>query len=180
VGVATVHVLTPRTALFTSPVDVTDMSRGVTDPETEARQVRPREENDELGKWLSDLFDGTAEATVLGLPALVVATFSGDFVASSAALGGVVALSWGVAAYRNGRLSVGPEWPPFSVLYAGVRAVWYNLVLAVAVFGSVASGLFSASPAGLAAATVAGIAVGAAGVLALPFVAAGIESGRRL
>jgi hypothetical protein len=156
------------------------MSRGVTDPETEARQVRAREENDELGKWLSDLFDGTAEATVLGLPALVIATFSGDFVASSAALGSTVALSWGVAAYRNGRLSVGPEWPPFSVLYAGVRAVWYNFVLAVAVFGSVASGLFSASPAGLAAATVAGIAVGVAGVLSLPFVAAGIESGRQL
>lgn len=156
------------------------MSRGATDPETEARQVRPREENDELGRWLSDLFDGTAEATVLGLPLLVIASFSGDFVASSAALGAAVALSWGVAAHRNGRLSVGPDWPPFSMFYAGVRFVWYNVVYAVAVFGTVASGLFQPTASGLAAAIVAGIAVGAGGVLAFPFVVSGIESGRRL
>ncbi|SFR41772.1 hypothetical protein [Halogeometricum limi] len=156
------------------------MSRGATDSETEARQVRPREDNDELGRWLEDLFDGTAEATVLGLPALVVAAFSGDFVASSAALGAAVALSVGVAAYRNGRLSLGPEWPPFSVFYAAVRTLWYNVVYLVAVFGTVGAGVFSPTPPDLAAAIVAGFVVGTAGLLAFPFVANGVESARRL
>lgn len=156
------------------------MSRGATDRETEARQVRPREENDELGRWLEDLFDGTAEATVLGLPALLVAVFSGGFVSSSAALGATVALSWGVAAYRNGRLSVGPEWPPFSPFYVGVRCVWYNLAYFAAVFGSLGSSSFGSTPFGLTAAIVAGLGVGTVGVLTLPFVAAALESARRL
>ena len=156
------------------------MSRGVTDPETEARQVRAREENDELGRWLENLFDGTAEATVLGLPALVGAVFSGSLLASSAALGAAVALSVGVAAYRNGSLSVGPGWPPFSLFYVVVRTVWYNLAYAVAVYGVVGLDLFESTPSGLALAIVAGAAVTTVAVLTLPFVADGVESARRL
>ncbi|ADQ67334.1 hypothetical protein C499_07800 [Halogeometricum borinquense DSM 11551] len=158
---------------------MTDMSRGATDPETEARQVRPQEENDELGQWLEDLFDGTAEATVLGLPSLLIAVFSGELVASAAALGAAVALSWGVAAYRNGRLSLGPEWPPVSVFYGGIRLLWYNTVYLAAVFGVVTSGLFPTTPSGLAAAIVAGVGVATVGVLTFPFVAAAADSVRR-
>lgn len=156
------------------------MSRGATDPETEARQVRAREENDELGRWLENLFDGTAEATVLGLPALVVAVFSGGFLASSAALGAVVALSVGVAAYRNGSLAFGPGWPPFSPFYVVVRVVWYNLAYFAAIYGVVGFDLFESTPSGLALAIVAGTAVAAGALLAFPYVADGVESARRL
>ena len=156
------------------------MSRGVTDPETEARQVRTREENDELGRWLENLFDGTAEATVLGLPALVGAAFSGSLLASSAALGAAVALSLGVAAYRNGRLSVGPGWPPFSLFHVVLRALWYNAAYFVAVYGVIGSDFFETTPTGLAVAIVAGFAVAAVAVLAFPFVADAVDSVRRL
>ncbi|WP_049917203.1 hypothetical protein [Halogeometricum pallidum] len=156
------------------------MSRGATDPETEARQVRAREENDELGRWLENLFDGTAEATVLGLPALVGVLFSGGLLTPSAALGAAVTLSFGVAAFRNGSLAFGPGWPPFSLFYAAVRTVWYNLAYVAAVYGVIGSGLFESTPSGLALAIVAGGAVGAVAVLTFPFVANGVESARRL
>lgn len=156
------------------------MSRGATDSETEARQVRAREENDELGRWLESLFDGTAEASVLGLPALVVAVFSGGFLASSAALGAVVTLSFGVAAYRNGSLAFGPGWPPFSPFYVAVRVVWYNLAYFAAIYGVVGFDLFESTPSGLTLAIVAGAAVAAVALLAFPYVADGIESVRRL
>ncbi|MDS0298791.1 hypothetical protein NDI76_08550 [Halogeometricum sp. S1BR25-6] len=156
------------------------MSRGATDPETEARQVRAREENDELGRWLENLFDGTAEATVLGLPVLVGAAFSGGLLTSSAALGAAVALSFGVAAYRNGSLTFGPGWPPFSLFYVGVRTVWYNLAYVAAVYAVVGTDLFASTPSSLALAIVAGAAVATVAVLTFPFVANGVESARRL
>lgn len=156
------------------------MSQRGTDPATEERRLRPREEseNDPLGRWLEDLFDGTAEGVVLGIPALLFAVFSGDLRASSAAMGAAVVLSVGIAAYRNGRLSVGPEWPPMDPAFVLLRVVWYNAAVVAAIFAGVVAAAAPLAPSELVVAGFVGGGIAAVAVLSLPSAAVGLETVR--
>ncbi|MFC6825558.1 hypothetical protein [Halopelagius fulvigenes] len=153
-----------------------------TDRATEERRLRPREEseNDPLGRWLEDLFDGTAEGVVLGLPALLFSVFAGDIVASSAAMGATVVLSYGIAAYRNGRIAVGPEWPPMDAAFVVLRFVWYNFTLLAAIFAGAAAANSPLAPSVLVVAGFVGGGVAALGVLSLSSVASVLKSLRRI
>jgi hypothetical protein len=104
------------------------MSRRGTDPATERRQVRPREEEtDELGKWLNGTFDAAVEVLGFGLPALIGVWATGNvelwFVAV-AALGGLVAAT----SYARRRSDL--PWPSLSPALAGLRLLFYNLAFA--------------------------------------------------
>lgn len=158
------------------------MSQRGTDPVTEERRLRPRDnsESDPLGRWLQDLFDGTAEGAILGIPALLFAVFSGDLRASSAAMGATVVLSCGIAAYRNGALSVGPEWPPMDPAFVLLRVVWYNAAVVAAIFVAVAAVTAPIAPSELVVAGFVGGGVAAAAVLSLSSVAFALESLREL
>jgi DNA-binding transcriptional LysR family regulator len=146
-----------------------------TDQATEERRIRSREENDPLGRWLEDLFDGTAEASVVGIPALLFVVLTGDLRASSAGMGALVVTAWLVAAYRNGRLDVGPGWPPFSPLYVVVRGVWYNATYLAALFVGVSVAVLPLGPPALVVAGLVGGAVAGVSLLAFPYAAAGVE-----
>ncbi|SFG15803.1 hypothetical protein SAMN04488063_1604 [Halopelagius inordinatus] len=156
------------------------MSQRGTDPATEKRRLRAREEseNDPLGRWLQDLFDGTAEAVVLAIPALLFSILSSDIAASSAAMGATVVLSVGIAAYRNGRLSVGPEWPPMNTAFVLLRVVWYNVAVVAALFVGATSAATPVAPSELVVAGFVGGGVAAVAVLSLSSAAAAIETVR--
>lgn len=158
------------------------MSQRGTDPATEKRRLRPREESesDPLGRWLQDLFDGTAEGVVLGLPALLFSILSSDIAASSAAMGAAIVLSGGIAAYRNGRLSVGPEWPPMDPAFVLLRAVWYNAAVVAALFAGAAAVTAPVAPSELVVAGFVGGGIAAVAVLSLSSAAMGVETIREV
>jgi DNA-binding transcriptional LysR family regulator len=149
-----------------------------TDPATEERRLRSREENDPLGRWLEDLFDGTAEASVVGIPALLFVVLTGDLRASAAGMGALVVTSWMVAAYRNGRLDVGPGWPPFSPLYVAIRVLWYNATYFVALFVGVSAAVLPLGPPALVVAGLVGGAVAAVALLSFPYAVALVDRAR--
>jgi hypothetical protein len=112
-----------------------------TDLSTEQRQIRPREENDGLGKWLEALFDATAEVFVFAIPVLAVVFLTGDLEVTFATVVALGALVVGVGLQRHRPL--GPPWPGMTPLLVLVRLVVYNVAIAA---GLVLGGLAFAEP----------------------------------
>ena len=104
-----------------------------TDPATERRRLRPREENDAVGSVLEDAFDAIAEVGLFGLPTLVIAVFAAPYRTKTAVAAGTIALCLAVATLRSDRLAVGPEWPPTTLGLSALRLAYYNLAIALMV-----------------------------------------------
>ncbi|WP_224450044.1 hypothetical protein [Haloprofundus salilacus] len=107
-----------------------------TDPSTEQRQLRPREESDGLGRVLEDLFSGGGAVALLTIPAMfwVLSVTARQSLLAAAAVVFVfgvafVSLAVSVSAFRGDWFGVGPAWPPRSYALAGIRVVGYNVAL---------------------------------------------------
>lgn len=125
-------------------------SRG-TDPATEQRQLRPREENDGYGRLLESLFSGGGAVAILTIPAMfwVLSVTAGRSLFAAADVVfvfgiGFVSLVVSVSAFRGNWADFGPAWPPRSYALAALRAVGYN----VALWAATALALLPALPSG--------------------------------
>ncbi|EJN61305.1 hypothetical protein [Halogranum rubrum] len=98
-----------------------------TDFSTDQRQIRPREEESELSKWLQDAFDATAEVLVFSIPVLAVVFLTSDVELTFVTLAVIGAFSLGVTVQRHRPL--GPAWPPMSPRLVLGRLLFYNIVL---------------------------------------------------
>ncbi|KTG10246.1 hypothetical protein AUR64_11730 [Haloprofundus marisrubri] len=110
-------------------------SRG-TDPATEQRQLRPREENDGYGRLLESLFSGGGAVAILTIPAMfwILSVTAGRSLFAAADVVfvfavGFVSLVLSVSALSGDWTSFGPAWPPRSYALAAFRAVGYNVTL---------------------------------------------------
>jgi ribose/xylose/arabinose/galactoside ABC-type transport system permease subunit len=112
-----------------------------TDLSTEQRRIRPREENDRLGKWLEALFDAAAEVLVFTIPVLSLVFLTGDLELSFVTVAGLAAFVLGVGLQRHRPL--GPSWPRMTPLLVLVRLVLYNVAL---VAGLALGGLLFTEP----------------------------------
>lgn len=100
-----------------------------TDFSTDQRQLRPREENDGLGKWLETGFDASAEVLVFSIPVLAVVFLTSNGELTFVTLVALAAFVVGVTVQRHRPL--GPAWPPMSPLLVLGRLLFYNVVLVV-------------------------------------------------
>jgi hypothetical protein len=138
-----------------------------TDPATERRQLREREERDAVGRFLENAFDAVAEVGAFGLPVLLFVVFAAPFEAKAVVAIGTAALCGAVAVLRSGLVRVGPAWPPMSIGLAALRLVYYNLVF-VAIVGAerlvVGAGASAGPvpPSGVAAGVAVALALGGA------------------
>ncbi|QCJ48084.1 hypothetical protein [Haloprofundus sp. MHR1] len=144
-----------------------------TDPSTEQRQLRPREEPDGLGRVLEDLFSGGGSVAVLTIPAtlwlLSVTAGRSLFAAADVVfVFGVafVSLAVSVSAFRGDWVGVGPAWPPRSYALAGLRTVGYNVALWAATSLALLPGLPAGPRIGVGA--VSGDFVGVVVAVAVP------------
>lgn len=112
-----------------------------TDLSTEQRQLRPREEESSLSKWLQNAFDATAEVLVFAIPILAVVFLTGDVEVTFVLLAALCSLVLGVAVQRHRPL--GLPWPGMTPLLVLVRLVVYNVALAA---GLALGGLLFADP----------------------------------
>lgn len=133
-----------------------------TDLSTEQRQIRPREENDRLGKWLEALFDASAEVLVFTIPVLSLVFLTGDVELSFVTVAGLAALALAIGFQR--RRPLGPPWPRMTPLLVLVRLVLYNVAL---VAGFALGGLLFTDP-------VVGFAWATRPILAPSLVTAGV------
>ncbi|WP_224269325.1 hypothetical protein [Haloprofundus salinisoli] len=151
---------------------MTSPSRG-TDPSTEQRQLRPREETDGYGRVLEDLFAGGSAVAVLTIPAMfwVLSVTAGQRLLAAADVVFVfgvafVSLAVSVSAFRGDWFDAGPAWPPRSYALAGLRAVGYNVALWAATSLALLPGLPAGPRIGVGA--VSGDFVGVVVAAALP------------
>ncbi|WP_224336610.1 hypothetical protein [Haloprofundus halobius] len=144
-----------------------------TDPSTEQRQLRPREESDGYDRVLEALFDGGGAVAILTIPAMfwVLSVTAGQplFAAADVVfLFGVafVSLAVSVSAFRGDWFDVGPAWPPRSYALAGIRTAGYN----VALWATTSLALLPALPSGprVGVGAVSGDLVGVVAAAVLP------------
>ncbi|PSP54790.1 hypothetical protein BRC82_08640 [Halobacteriales archaeon QS_1_67_19] len=104
-------------------------SRG-TDPETERRRLRPREDEDAIARYLDALFYATGEVLLFGLPTLVWMLNAGVTDAPVAAPAALVGLCGATGVVRARWDASDREWPGLRLGLVVFRTGYYNLALA--------------------------------------------------
>lgn len=98
-----------------------------TDFSTDQRQLRSREENDGIGRFLQTGFDGMVEVLVFSLPVLTLVFLTSDVEITFVTIAAIVALAVGVTVQRFRPL--GRPWPKMTLRLIVARLVVYNVTL---------------------------------------------------
>lgn len=110
------------------------MSRGRgTDQSIEERRLRPVEENDAVGTYLEDLFEGGVEAILVSLPVLIWFIRQGQIELTFIGVMALSALGFAIGTLRNERFEPGVGWPALTIPLVALRLAYYNVALWAAV-----------------------------------------------